>query len=44
MIIERRCSMELEIECVFDDHEGTPGVSYHFQMKINVVFLHFSGL
>ena len=43
-IIERRCSMELEIECVFDDNEGKPGVSFHYELKINVAFLHFSGL
>ena len=24
-IIERRCSMELDVSCEFDDHEGTPG-------------------
>ena len=42
--IERRCSMELEIECVFDDNEGKPGVSFHYELKINVAFLHFSGL
>ena len=29
MLIERRCAKEIEIGCVFDDHEGTPGVSYH---------------
>ena len=31
MRIERRCAKEVEIACVFDDHEGTPGVSYLFQ-------------
>ena len=31
MRIERRCAKEIEIACVFDDHEGTSGVSYLFQ-------------
>ena len=42
-IIERRCSMELEVGCAFDDHEN-PGVSNHFQLKLKAVFLHFPGL
>ena len=33
MIIKRRCAKEIEIGCVFDDHEGTPGVSYHFWIE-----------
>ena len=45
MIIKRRCAKEIEIGCVFDDHEGTPGVSYHFfKLKTNVALFDFSGL
>ena len=44
MIIKRRCAKEIEIGCVFDDHEGTPGVSYHFQLKTNVALFDFLGL
>ena len=29
LIIERHCSMELDVGCEFDDDEEHPGVSFH---------------